>query len=330
LLEGFSRSRILLVGDVMLDEYIWGHVRRICPEAPVPIVEEVRRSSVPGGMANVATNAAALGAEVEVGGVTGDDSQGRALRERLDLLGIDTSGLRSDQGRPTTLKVRVIAHNQQVVRVDRENTLRLSSGLEKEILDWFGGRLPVADCCILSDYAKGVLSPALTSELIKRATLRGVPVIVDPKGWDYRKYRGASIITPNLHEACMALTNGGQPPTDISVIGTGLLDLLPGTAVLVSRGSEGIALFQDLQSPLYIPSIARQVYDVTGAGDTLVATLAVAIAAGCSLKEAAELANFAAGLAVGKVGTAAVRASELLEVVRLINRGDAAAELVKA
>lgn len=318
-IDNFNESRLLVVGDVMLDEYVWGQVRRICPEAPVPIVEEVRRSTVPGGMANVAANARALGAQVALGGVVGGDVQGTALRDMLSLHGMDTAGLRIDPQRPTTTKTRIIAHSQQVVRVDREDTRPVPLAVEQELLGWFREHVRDADLCILSDYGKGVLSPALTSAVIAMARQFGRPVVVDPKGWDYRKYRGASIITPNLQEARMALTNGGHPPTDLFEIGTGLLELLPGTSVLVTRGSQGVALFQEGHDPLCISSSAREVYDVTGAGDTLVATLAVAIAAGCPLRLAASLANCAAGLAVGRVGTATVSRSELGAAAALVS-----------
>ena len=319
LIEKFRECRLLVVGDVMLDEYLWGKVGRICPEAPVPIVEEVRRSSVPGGMANVAANAVALGAQVALGGVVGADAQGKSLRDMLSRLGMDAAGLRIDPQRPTTTKTRIIAHNQQVVRVDREDTRPISSALEQDLLEWFRERLPSADVCILSDYAKGVLSPALTPELIAVAHQYGRPVVVDPKGWDYRRYRGASIITPNLREARLALTNGAPPPDDLFAIGSGLLELLPGTSVLVTRGADGLALFREHHPPLCIPSAARQVYDVTGAGDTLIATLAVAIAAGVSLDLASVLANRAGGLAVGKLGTTTVGASELLATASIVN-----------
>jgi D-beta-D-heptose 7-phosphate kinase/D-beta-D-heptose 1-phosphate adenosyltransferase len=312
IIERFSGCHVIIVGDAMLDEYVWGDVGRVCPEAPVPVVEEVRRSIVPGGMANVAANAAALGAHVAAVGVTGEDPHGAMLRDRLLGLGIDTSGLRSDPKRCTTVKTRVIARNQQVVRVDREDTSPISVELEDALLDSLRSLLLSANCCVVSDYAKGVLSPRLTAEIIDAAELRGVPVIVDPKGWDYSKYQGASVITPNLNEARMALTKDPRSPMELPAIGEGLRKLLPGTAVLVTLGPEGVALFQETHDPLCIPSAARQVYDVTGAGDTLIATLAVAVAAGYPIIQAATIANVAAGLAVGKVGTASVSASELL------------------
>jgi len=315
----FEGCRLLVVGDVMLDEYLWGQVRRICPEAPVPIVEESRRSSVPGGMANVAVNAAALGAHVAVGGVTGNDSPGQVVRELLSARGMDTSGLFADPHRPSTLKTRIIAHNQQVVRVDREDARPISIGIEQDILQWVHERLPAVGCCVLSDYAKGVLTPTLTAGIISAAQRHGRPVVVDPKGWDYRRYRGATVITPNLGEARLALTNGAPPPDDLFVLGAGLLEILPGTSILVTRGPDGVTLFRGAHDPVDIASTARQVYDVTGAGDTLVATLAVAISAGCPIEVAAALANCAAGLVVGKLGTAAICTSELLEASSIVN-----------
>ena len=325
--EKFQGCRLLVVGDVMLDEYLWGQVKRVCPEAPVPVVEEIRRSSIPGGMANVAINAAALGAQVAVGGVVGEDAQGKALRDMLNLRGIETDGLRVDSQRPTTTKTRIIAHNQQVARVDREVTRAITSAMEQELLEWFRKRLPSADVCIISDYSKGVLTSVLISEMIAFARQLGRPVVVDPKGWDYRRYRGASLISPNLHEARQALTNGAPPPDDLFALGAGLRKLLPGTSVLITCGPDGVVLFQEEAAPLAIPSLARQVYDVTGAGDTLIAALAVAIAAGCTLDLAATLANAAAGVVVGKVGTATVSVSEILALSGLIEGTHSMADL---
>ncbi|HTZ60125.1 MAG TPA: D-glycero-beta-D-manno-heptose-7-phosphate kinase [Acidobacteriaceae bacterium] len=314
-IDRFPESRLLVIGDVMLDKYIWGDVQRISPEAPVPIVEEMRCSSVPGGMANVAVNAATLGARVAVGGAVGGDSDGSTLCEMLNNQGIDTSGLRTDPHRRTSSKTRVIAHNQQVVRIDREDRHPISPELEQELLQWWLLHLPDFDICVLSDYAKGVLTPRLISRIIATANQHQRPVVVDPKGWDYRRYHGASIITPNLQEARQALTDSLGVPADLLGIGAGLLRLLPGTAVLVTRGPEGVSLFREGTTPMHIPSVARQVYDVTGAGDTLVATLALAMAVGCPLELASRLANYAAGRAVGKVGTASVTANELRQAI---------------
>jgi rfaE bifunctional protein kinase chain/domain len=312
-LDRFPDSRVLAVGDVMLDKYLWGDVQRICPEAPVPIVEEVRLSNVPGGMANVAMNARSLGSRVAVAGVVGQDPDGATLYEMLNKQGIDAAGLRVDPRRRTSTKTRVIAHNQQVVRIDREDRFPISPELEQELSEWCSERLLSVDVCILSDYAKGVLTPGLISRIIAAANQHGRPVVVDPKGWDYRRYRGASIITPNLHEARQALTDSKGVPADLSALGAGLLKLLPGTAVLITRGPEGVSLFREGLAPMHIPSVTQQVYDVTGAGDTLVATLALAVAAGCPLDLAAALANYSAGRAVGKLGTAIVSPSELRE-----------------
>ena len=319
-IQRFEQSRIVAFGDVMLDEYLWGQVRRISPEAPVPIVEEQNRSSVPGGAANVAVNTAALGAKVTFGGVVGDDAPGQALREMLTRRGIDTSGLRVDPQRPTTAKTRIIAHNQQIVRIDREDSRRLSASLERELLDWFRESLQAADLCILSDYAKGVFSPHLTSQAITLARELERPVIVDPKGRDFRRYRGANLISPNLSEAQNALEyalsmSPSASPDHVFALGAGLLEILPGSSVVITRGQAGVALFRDGRIPLCIPSVARQVFDVTGAGDTLIATLGVALSVACPLELALALANSAAGLVVGKIGTSYVTGSELAELV---------------
>jgi D-beta-D-heptose 7-phosphate kinase/D-beta-D-heptose 1-phosphate adenosyltransferase len=264
-------------------------------------------------MANVAVNAAALGAQVSVGGLVGADEQGMSLRRTLESLGINTSGLLTDCQRPTTSKTRIVAHSQQVVRVDREDGRPISPAQEQQLYDWCVTCLPAMDVCVISDYAKGVLSYKLTSQIIGLAQTCGKPVIVDPKGWDYKRYLGASVVTPNLNEARQALGNDPRRTADLPSIGRGLIDLLPGSSILVTCGPDGVALFRERHSPIYIPSSARQVYDVTGAGDTLIATLAVWMAVGCSLEAAAATANRAAGLAVGKIGTATVSVNELFE-----------------
>lgn len=312
ILSKFPGKCVLIVGDVMLDEYIWGEVRRISPEAPVPVVELRRRTYAPGGAANVAANVASLGGRAILAGVVGKDIQADLLREALSHYSIEGDGLLTDPDRPTTTKTRVIAHNQQVVRVDCEVRVSLSPEMEEALRGWVRPRLREANALVLSDYGKGVVTPRLAEEVIRLAKDAGKPVVVDPKGRDYRKYRGATVVTPNIQEARLALNHLLNPPEDLIELGQQLLALLEGSAVLITRGPEGMTLFQPNHQPVHIPAVARYVYDVTGAGDTVVATLALALAAGARLEQAARLANAAAGIKVSKVGTATVELRELM------------------
>lgn len=307
---------ILIVGDVMLDEYIWGEVRRISPEAPVPVVELRRRTYAPGGAANAAANVASLDGQVILAGIIGEDIQARMLREALSHCGVEGDGLLTDPDRPTTTKTRIIAHNQQVVRLDSEEHRPLSPQMEEALLGWAEKHLEEADALLLSDYAKGVITPQLAEEVIRMAQGASKPIVVDPKGRDYRKYRGATVVTPNTQEARLALNHLLNPPDDLLDLGRQLLMLLEGSAVLVTRGPEGMTLFEPDHQAVHIPAAGRHVYDVTGAGDTVVATLALALATGAGLEQAARLANAAAGIVVGEVGTATVSLKELHTVIR--------------
>ena len=307
----FPKKTVLIVGDVMLDEYIWGDVQRISPEAPVLVVEVKRRTFAPGGAANVAANVAGLGGRVLLVGVLGADPQAEQLRVILRQHGVGVEGLITDPARPTTVKTRVIAHSQQVVRVDAETRDTISSDLEDQVLRWVEGYLPASDVCVISDYAKGLVSPRLARELIGRARNANVPVIVDPKTNDLTKYQGATLITPNLNETQQAAGVAiGDEATLFAAIQK-LLSLLNGTALLVTRGAQGMSLFVNGQPPVHVAAEAREVFDVTGAGDTALVTFALSLAAGASMEEAMRLANKAAGIVVGKVGTAAVSVAEL-------------------
>lgn len=303
---------ILIMGDMMLDEYIWGEVRRISPEAPVPVVEVRRSTYAPGGAANVAANVASLGGRALLGGIVGRDPQAEKLREALQQRGVHAEGLVVDDERPTTTKTRVIAHNQQVVRVDSEQRTPLRIELEDVLLGWVTRRLGDADACILSDYDKSVVSPRLAERFIRLVREAGKPVIVDPKGTNYTKYRGATVVTPNVREAERALNHEINGGADLAEVGRQLSAILEGSALLITRGPEGMSLFLNGAQAIHIPAVARNVFDVTGAGDTVVSTLALALAAGATLGQAGRLANRAAGVVVGKFGTATVTIEELL------------------
>jgi D-beta-D-heptose 7-phosphate kinase/D-beta-D-heptose 1-phosphate adenosyltransferase len=319
LLDGFPGKRILVVGDVMLDEYLWGDVRRISPEAPVPVVAIQRQTYMGGGAANTAANIVSLGAEALLGGVVGRDPYAGKLREVLGQTGAIPAGLIEDAGRPTTTKTRIVAHSQQVVRVDREQAVPLPTHVEEALLGWVEEQIPSADACILSDYAKGVVSPRLAECLIRMARQARKPIVVDPKGTDYAKYRGATVVKPNVHEVERSLRQEIHNDPGLRKAGQVLLDLLGGAALLITRGPQGMSLFRDGEEPVDIPTFARNVYDVTGAGDTVVSTLALSLSAGATLEEAAHLANRAAGIVVGKVGTSTVTPAELRRQIKRIS-----------
>jgi D-beta-D-heptose 7-phosphate kinase/D-beta-D-heptose 1-phosphate adenosyltransferase len=311
IVDRFKGKRLLVVGDIMLDEYIWGEVNRISPEAPVPVVQFQRRNYIPGGAANTSANVTSLGGEVFLNGVVGKDREGEHLLTALQAAGVNIDGLVTDDSRPTTTKTRIIAQSQQVARLDRETRAPLPEALEDNLLARCQQRMRAVDVCILSDYAKGVLSPRLTQALIKWARGAGKPTVVDPKGSDYSKYRGATVIKPNLHEVQQVLGQDMTDECEWQRAGERLTRMLDGTTVLMSCGAKGMVLFRPGQLALHIPSTAKSVFDVTGAGDTVVGTVALALAAGASLEQAAHLANRAAGIVVGKVGTAFVSNEEL-------------------
>jgi D-beta-D-heptose 7-phosphate kinase/D-beta-D-heptose 1-phosphate adenosyltransferase len=309
-LEGLEKVTVLILGDVMLDEYVWGDVHRISPEAPVPVVEFRTRSQVLGGAANAAANIVSLTGQAFLGGVVGQDTEAEALRGELARIGIDAH-LQTDHTRPTTTKTRFIGGAQQILRVDREQRPGISTDIEASLLAWAAGCLPSADCMLISDYGKGVVTARTCQELVRMARVHEIPVVIDPKGRDYSKYEGATVLTPNAIELRSAveplsLSSGGLQE-DV----TTLQSVIQGTALVVTRGAEGVTVFPPEGQAQDIPARRRTVFDVTGAGDTLVATLALAIGAGASLTDAAIVANEAAGIVVGKVGTATLNLDEL-------------------
>ena len=315
LTNGFEGRRIAVLGDLMLDEFIWGRVRRISPEAPVPVVEVERHTLALGGAGNVVSNLVALGASPVPIGTVGDDPDAERLRSALRSLGVRTDGLIADAARPTTLKTRIIAHNQQVVRADRESSSAISPEVEERIISAFRDHLDKVDAVVVSDYNKGLLTERVLRRSLDAARASGLIVCLDPKTRSFANYQPVTIITPNHQEAAEAA--GVEIEDDAGLIEAGrrILGLLDCRAVLITRGEEGMTLFTDGGDVTHIPTVAREVYDVTGAGDTVIATLAVALAAGAKPAEAAMLANYAAGVVVGKVGTATVTREELLATI---------------
>lgn len=297
-------TRILVVGDVMLDRYWFGEVSRISPEAPVPVVKVDRLEERPGGAANVARNAAALGARVALLSVVGTDDAGRSLERLMAESGIECS-LHQDTQLSTTVKLRVVARQQQLLRIDFENAPDHEI-LEAKLAD-FDARLPNCDVVILSDYGKGGL--AHITEMIRRARAAGKPVLVDPKGDDYARYAGATLLTPNRSEL-RQVVGSWHDEAELQRKGEALRAELRLEALLVTRSEEGMTLFSAAGSS-HVPAVAREVYDVSGAGDTVIATLAVMLGSGLPLAEAMRQANLAAGVVVGKLGTATCSLQEL-------------------
>jgi len=311
--QSMRGRRIVILGDVMLDEFVWGDVTRISPEAPVPVVDIQRESTHLGGAANVLANAMALGAQACVIGVVGNDSPGERLRKRLE----EASPLQSedylvvDEGRPSTTKTRIIAHSQLVVRADRELRTPVSGRVQERLVAALKKAIGDADAFVVSDYDKGVVTPPILEEILKLAYAR-IPVLIDPKIRNFPHYRPASLITPNHHEA-LRMTNLEEDSDEgLHAAARLIRQRLSCDAVLITRGDRGIMLVEGDGDPVFVGTTAREVYDVTGAGDTVIATLATALSTGATMLEAANLANHAAGIVVGKVGTATVSTEELM------------------
>jgi D-beta-D-heptose 7-phosphate kinase/D-beta-D-heptose 1-phosphate adenosyltransferase len=312
LLRAMRGARVLVVGDVMLDTFIWGKVARISPEAPVPVVEVGRQSFHVGGAGNVAQNIRSLGGEAVLAGVVGQDDAARRIRETLADAGVEAELAASDSGRPTTVKTRIIAHHQQVVRADWEQTDDIAETLRSDLTRRIRRALPTCQIVVLSDYQKGVVSAQLMKSVLSAARRRGIPVLVDPKLKHFALYRRVSMITPNQLEAEQASGTRIRSRTDLETAGARILKQLQCDAVLITRGELGMSLFERERRPVHIATAAREVFDVTGAGDTVIATLSLALAGGASLRQAAALANQAAGIVVGKLGTATATPAELL------------------
>lgn len=310
-IDNFSGLNVLIVGDVMLDRYCWGSVDRISPEAPVPVVRLAHNTNVPGGAANVASNVAGLGARPILVGIVGDDEDGSVLPTSLESFGVPGSHIIPIPGRRTTVKTRIVAHGQQVIRLDQETDSDISDVEEELVLASLAELMPTADIVVVSDYAKGLLTKRILRQLIAMARESGKSIVVDPKGRDYSKYDGASLLTPNRREAADAAGLDINTVDLVSLAGSKLLADRSVDALLVTQGEEGMTLFESNSEPFHLKALAREVYDVTGAGDTVIATFAVASAAGADRREAAKLANIAARIVVGQIGTTSITVEEL-------------------
>ncbi len=309
----FRGKKILVIGDMMIDEYLWGSVSRISPEAPIPVVEVNKEELKPGGAANVILNLIAMGAKVSCGGVVGADNNARKLEKYFKEHGVDYSALVEDEKRPTTIKTRVIAHSQQVVRIDKEKKIPIGSDVMEKLLKKLIPLIKKADGIILSDYNKGVLTQELVREVLDYG--KGKIVTVDPKPQNMKMFSGVTLVTPNKKEASGATGIDIQNETDILAAGLKLKNELNIKAVLITRGEEGMSLFED-KGVSHVPTQAREVYDVTGAGDTVISVATLALCAGADFRQAAVLANVAAGISVAEVGVYAPSPKELLAELR--------------
>lgn len=312
LIDQFHNTAVLVIGDVMIDEYIWGNVTRISPEAPVPILDVVSESQRLGGAANVIHNLHALGGSPFLCSVIGNDTIGKRLQEALQMIGVNTEGLFIDQTRPTTIKTRIIAHHQQVARLDRESREDLDGDFTTRIIETTTRLLPQIDAIIVEDYGKGVVTEELVHEIVSLATQQGKIVAVDPKTNHFNRYTGVSVLTPNHHEAGAALHMSVDNHEGLLFVGKQLLKKMESDYILITRGEEGMSLFeQQNRMATHVPTMAQEVYDVTGAGDTVIAALTLGLAARGNPVDAVLLSNAAAGVVVGKVGTATTTQQEL-------------------
>lgn len=312
----FAKQRIIVLGDIMIDQFVWGKVSRISPEAPVPVVEVTRENQTFGGAGNVANNIKSLGGQVQLLGVIGNDYEGGRLTEEFRSRGIGVDGLVNDHTRPTITKTRIIASHQQVVRVDREIKGKFAPDVEKKIISRLESMMPSVDAIIISDYGKGVISRTVLSRAIALARGRGIPVTVDPKIEHFLNYKKVTCITPNTKEAIEGMRSPEiTDEAGMAALGKKILKKLGSDSVLITRGEKGMSLFEPGDRITSIPTRAKEVFDVTGAGDTVISTLTLALAAGAKLREAAEIANFAAGLVVAKLGTATVSPEELRQTI---------------
>ncbi len=310
----FRRKKVLVLGDMMLDRFVWGSVSRISPEAPVPVVEIRKETTCLGGAANVVANVSSLGGKAYPVAIVGGDSDGVQLRARLRELGTPSNGIMVERERTTSVKTRIIAHHQQVCRTDREDRTPLTPALQDKLVAWFRDHLETVDAVIISDYAKGLISVSLLRRILPLARSAGKIVCVDPKLKNLAAYRPATVITPNLSEAEQAAGMSIDDERSLTRAGNKILRQTGIDHLLVTRGEQGMALFAgDSNSTVTkIPTLAREVFDVTGAGDTVISTLTLGLASGLPILEAAILSNIAAGIVVGKLGTACVTPDELL------------------
>jgi D-beta-D-heptose 7-phosphate kinase/D-beta-D-heptose 1-phosphate adenosyltransferase len=315
LFKKFSKTGVLVLGDLMVDQYIWGKVKRISPEAPVPVVEVTREDLLLGGAANVAHNIQSLGGKVFIAGTIGSDDTGKMLINKLTEKGLNTDGIIIDNERPTTVKTRVIAHSQQVVRFDKEVKSNISKSTSSLLLEYVESCLPHIKGIIISDYCKGLITKSLVKK-IAELTKSKVFIATDPKIGHFDYYKNLGLLTPNLNEASFGSGIDIKDEETLIDAGKQLIKKLNCKSLIITRGDEGMTIFEKNNSITHIPTCAKEVYDVSGAGDTVISTLTLCHAAGLSLKDAAVIANHAAGIVVGKMGTAVTNQEEILKSMK--------------
>lgn len=317
IINNFPEAGVLVVGDIMVDHFIWGKVSRISPEAPVPVVDVQKDSILLGGCANVLNSIYAMGGKVYVAGVVGADNIGKRLLEELRQREIATDGIVVEKGRPTTLKTRIVAHGQQMVRFDKESRKPIPKNSTRKILEYIKSLQSRIGAIVISDYSKGVISRELITGIRKIVDDEKVYICLDPKQNDFTVYEGVYVVTPNHHEAGRAAGIEITDENDLLQAGAALLNKYNFHALLITRGEEGMSLFERGKkiAHTHFSTQAKEIYDVTGAGDTVIGVLALSLAAQASLQEATCLANQAAGIVVGKVGTATVSQEELIKVL---------------
>ena len=316
IISNFAEAKVLVVGDLILDEFLWGDVSRISPEAPVPVVWVKRESFMPGGASNVANNLRSLGARTYLAGVIGDDERGAILKSELEQKGIDTTGIIVDESRPTTLKTRVVAQHQQVVRIDKEKVDTLSDAMISRIIDHVKKLIDKIDAIVIEDYGKGVITQKLLKQIVPLAREHKKIISVDPKEENLEYYQGITLITPNNHEASKAVGFEIKDNATLKKAGVEMLKKFKCKIALITLGENGMAVFQKDKAMEQIPTVAQEVFDVSGAGDTVIACYTLALAAGANPVQAAHISNCAAGIVVGRVGIAVVTPDELTDRIK--------------
>ncbi len=318
-IDRFSDARIAVLGDIIMDKFIWGDVSRISPEAPVPVLDVERETKLLGGAANVVRNMGALGADAILCGVVGDDAMGQEIISELTRMGLRSDGLAVEKGRPTSIKTRVVARNQQIVRYDRESRVEIRAESVQRMLDFAAATFPDIDAVVISDYGKGLISESLMKglwSLIGTESINPEMVVtVDPKTGNFEHYTGVDVITPNHHEAGQFCGFKIVDEETLNKAGRKMLDALNCRSVLITQGKDGMTLFERDGEITHIPTVAKKVFDVTGAGDTVISAISLGLAVGMDLKAAAHVANVAAGIVVGEVGTSAATAEVVKDAI---------------
>ena len=316
IISSFTGKKVLVIGDLILDEFIWGKVSRISPEAPVPVVWVNNESFMPGGASNVANNVSSLGGKVYIAGVVGNDERAGILRGELQHRGVNVDGIFTDSQRPTILKTRVIAHQQQVVRIDREKVDPVKENMIRKISNFVEDIINEVDGIIVEDYGKGLITPKLLARIVPLAKKKKKIITVDPKEEHFSYYKGVTVLTPNNHEASRAVGFEIKDKATMKKAGFELLRKLKVSVVLITLGEEGMVVFEEGKSPKKIDTIAQEVYDVSGAGDTVAGTYTLSLISGATPIQAAHIANCAAGIVVGKIGIAVVTQDEIIKRIK--------------